>query len=191
MMRSSSNLKLQTHTLIREGVPHWKKLQMLRQFPRKSGKLVTCPGWDAWHQDRLAEWPSVVRFWLELECCFSTAALRVVRDGENGTLSLWELEYADLTLQVGRVSSQTVNCGNEFCDTWTREYQRTGGVNCRPVLSSVWAAITQKNQKYPRVIKFWLWAIMGGPTPRQTVRLTVCRNLIWIWVRMHNYWAVA
>jgi hypothetical protein len=60
----------------------------------------------------------------------STVALRVVIGDNKGTQCLglylghtvpWGYKYKDLDLQVGRVSSEIIKCGHEFCGTWTGE----------------------------------------------------------------------
>jgi hypothetical protein len=54
LARTSSNLKLQIHSLVREGAPH----EQSRNSDSKE-KPAYGPQMGNWHQDRLADWPSV------------------------------------------------------------------------------------------------------------------------------------
>jgi hypothetical protein len=54
------NWKLQTQLLVREGVPHQQTRNCLRLFKERRGRIGRGSQMGTWHQDRLADWPSVV-----------------------------------------------------------------------------------------------------------------------------------
>jgi hypothetical protein len=54
------NWKLQTRLLIREGAPHQQTRDCLKLIKERKIKIGRGSRMGAWHQDRLADWPSVV-----------------------------------------------------------------------------------------------------------------------------------
>jgi hypothetical protein len=73
----SKNLKLQTSPLVREGAPHQQARNCLKIIKERRGKIGRGSQMGARHQDRLADWPSVV-IWLWLWLILITAIAVIV-----------------------------------------------------------------------------------------------------------------
>jgi hypothetical protein len=56
----SNNWKLQARSLVKEGAPHQQTRNCLKIIKERRGKIGRGTQMGAWHQYRLADWPSVV-----------------------------------------------------------------------------------------------------------------------------------
>jgi hypothetical protein len=95
LARTCSNCKRQICPVVREDAPHGQTRNCLTVI-----KIWSCARDGAWHQDRLADWPSILTwFWHWLE---SVSREKVCRQTVTWELQLWAVAVRSWYLRPGQ-----------------------------------------------------------------------------------------